>query len=205
MAEIYIKVDQDTHVVTFVHRRPFDPINGLGISREELLKTGFFVDEFPEPVPRIGKRATAYYDHEKKQVYYEYGPTPFTAKNRLDLMEQATNDMIVMLGSFINLAMDADTGAPSTINANNGIALMSANKLTPIVKVPSSNSDEEDDSKDNESQIGGGAKAMMNGFAKYLASQIYQGKLYKDMVMATYPTLKDQIESALKEWESIPE
>ena len=33
MAEVYIRADKKTRVVTFVHRRPFDPVHGLGETR----------------------------------------------------------------------------------------------------------------------------------------------------------------------------
>ena len=70
MSEVYIRTDSATGIVTFIHRRPFDPVNGLGETRENLMKTGFFVSDFPEPVTTIGKKAIAYYDHERKKVYY---------------------------------------------------------------------------------------------------------------------------------------
>ena len=60
MAEVYIRTDSSSGVVTFVHRRPFDPVHGLGETRENLMKTGFFVNDFPEPVNAIGQKAVAY-------------------------------------------------------------------------------------------------------------------------------------------------
>ena len=95
MAEVYIRADSSTGVVTFIHRRPFDPVNGLGETRDNLLKTGFFVDEFPEPKPSIGKRAVAYYDHERKKVYYEYELVPFSEKEQLSMMQNMMNEMIL--------------------------------------------------------------------------------------------------------------
>lgn len=95
MAEIYIKVDNKTNLVTFVHRMPFDPVHGLGKSRDELLKTGCFVSNFPEPAPKIGKRAIPYYDHEKKEVTYEYINIPLSDKERVDMLENAMNDIIL--------------------------------------------------------------------------------------------------------------
>lgn len=95
MAEVYIRADSSTGVVTFIHRRPFDPVNGLGETRDNLSKTGFFVDEFPEPKPSIGKRAVAYYDHERKKVYYEYELVPFSEKEQLSMMQNMMNEMIL--------------------------------------------------------------------------------------------------------------
>lgn len=163
MAEIYIRADKKTRVVTFVHRRPFDPVHGLGETRENLLKTGFFVNEYPEPETTIGKRAIAYYDHERKKVYYEYEVIPFTEKKRLDIMEDALNDLLF-----------------SNIFAAPAMSLFSAPR-----------------EKDGE-------EFMMNGLARYLATQIYQMKLDKEKVINTYPELTEEIERYLDEYETIP-
>lgn len=163
MAEIYIRADKKTRVVTFVHRRPFDPVHGLGETRENLLKTGFFVNEYPEPETTIGKRAIAYYDHERKKVYYEYEVIPFTEKKRFDIMEDALNDLL-----FSNTF-----AAPA-------MSLFSATR-----------------EKDGE-------EFMMNGLARYLATQIYQMKLDKEKVINTYPELTEEIERYLDEYETIP-
>lgn len=94
--EAYIRVNKDNNMVTFIHRRPFDPVNGLNETREELLKTGYFVDEIEAPETLIGRRATAYYDHERKKVYYKYTATPLSTRERLDMLEAAMNAQIVM-------------------------------------------------------------------------------------------------------------
>lgn len=95
MAEVYVRVDKKTNMVTFVHKMPFDPVNGLGKTRDELMKTGFFVSHFPEPAMKIGKRAIPYYDYEKKEVTYEYVNLPLSEKERLDMMEDAMNELLL--------------------------------------------------------------------------------------------------------------
>lgn len=46
---------------------------------------------------------------------------------------------------------------------------------------------------------------MSTSFAKYLARQIYTGKLDEDLVMNTYPKYADEIKKYLDEWNnSIP-
>ena len=50
----------------------------------------------------------------------------------------------------------------------------------------------------------GSANTMMNGLAKYLATQIYLNKLNHDTVINTYPDIKDEIENYLSEMEVIP-
>ena len=171
MSEVYIRTDSATGIVTFIHRRPFDPVNGLGETRENLMKTGFFVSDFPEPVTTIGKKAIAYYDHERKKVYYEYQPTPQSERSRISMLEDALNDALMLLGKS-NMTI-----------ANTSISLMS------ITDVESEE---------------GSANTMMNGLAKYLATQIYLNKLDHDTVINTYPDIKDEIENYLSEMEVIP-
>lgn len=158
MADIYIRTDSKTGVVTFVHRRPFDPVHGLGETRDNLLKTGFFVDEFPEPNASLGKKATAYYDHERKKIYYEYEIVPFSEKQQLSMIQDMINDTLM-------------------VNTIATMSLRSAGRESEIVK---------------------------NGLAKYLAYQIYQGKLDKEIVMNSYPVEASAIEAYLDEWNVIP-
>ena len=163
MAEVYIRADESTGVVTFVHRRPFDPIHGLGETRDNLLKTGFFVDEYPEPQASLGKKATAYYDHERKKIYWEYEIVPFSEKEQLSMMQELLNAMLL-----------SNTVAPK------------ARMITMSAKT--------DDEGEN----------MKNGLAKYLAYQIYQGKLDKGKVLNSYPEEAKVIEDYLSEWDIFP-
>lgn len=87
---IYIRTNSD-NLVTFVHRKPFDPVNGLNATQEELEKTGFFIDELPDSNAVVGTRATAYFNPETKQVYYKYTAAPLSTKERLNLLEEAMN------------------------------------------------------------------------------------------------------------------
>lgn len=167
MAEVYIRTDSTTGVVTFVHRRPFDPVHGLGETRDALLKTGFFVDEFPEPNATVGKRAVAYYDHERKKVYYEYETVPFSEKEQLNMIQDMLNDVLITSNSI-----------PRMVYGINYASVDSA----------------EEKESDN----------MSNGLAKYLAYQIYQGKLDKEKVLNSYSDIADDIKKYLSEWDTIP-
>ena len=95
MSEVYIRVDKQTNRIIFVHKMPFDPVNGLGQTRDELSKTGLFIPCYPEPTMKLGKRAVPYFDYEKKEVSYQYENIPLTDTQRLDMMEAAINDLIV--------------------------------------------------------------------------------------------------------------
>lgn len=164
MAEVYIRTDASSGVVTFVHRRPFDPVHGLGETRENLMKTGFFVSDFPEPVTAVGRKAVAYYDHERKKVYYEYEPAAYLERTRITMLEDALNEALMAIGTIV------------TNSARSKSSLVA----------------ESDDD------------IMMNGLAKYLATQIYQGKLDHDTVIVTYHDIKDDIEAYLTDMEMIP-
>lgn len=169
MAEVYIRTDASSGVVTFVHRRPFDPVHGLGETRENLMKTGFFVSDFPEPITATGKKAVAYYDHERKKVYYEYKPAAYPERTRIGMLEDALNAALMTMG---------------------GKSIATANKIRSLYT-----------GSDTES---GDSDTMMNGLAKYLATQIYQGKLDRDAVINTYSDIKDDIEAYLTDMEVIP-
>ncbi len=95
MSEVYIRVDKQTNRITFVHKMPFDPVNGLGQTRDELSKTGLFISCYPEPAMKLGKRAVPYFDYEKKEVTYQYENIPLTDAQRLDMVEGAINDLII--------------------------------------------------------------------------------------------------------------
>lgn len=92
MGNIYIETDESFRV-TKIHRMPFDPNNGMGYTREELEKKGFFVNEIPNPVNQVGRRSVAMYNPDTKSVYYEYVGIPMSEKERLDYLENAVSFM----------------------------------------------------------------------------------------------------------------
>lgn len=104
MGNIYIEVDTNFRV-TKIHRMPFDPNNGMGYTRQELEKKGFFVKEVPNAVNKTGKRAVAMYNPDTKSIYYEYVNVPLSNKDRVDLMENALN-AIIKNGVYGNDPMD---------------------------------------------------------------------------------------------------
>lgn len=88
MKKIYIEVDKDFRV-TKVHRMPFDPTNGMGYTKEELDKRGFFVNKIPEPVNKTGMRSVMMYNPDKREIYYEYVGIPMSNRERLTQLEKA--------------------------------------------------------------------------------------------------------------------
>ena len=100
MRNIYIETDTDFRV-TKVHRMPFDPNNGMGYTREELEKKGFFVEEIPDAVNRVGRRSIMMYNPDTKSIYYEYVGIPMSDKERADQLENALN--YLMMNSLYGL------------------------------------------------------------------------------------------------------
>lgn len=90
MRNIYIETDTNFRV-TKVHRMPFDPNNGMGYTKEELEKKGFFVEEIPEAKNKVGRRSIMMYNPDTKSIYYEYATIPMSDKERADQLENALN------------------------------------------------------------------------------------------------------------------
>ena len=91
---VYIRYNEDK-VVTFIHKMPFDKVNGMGKSKEELEKTGIFLDEIPEPENKQGFIPVAMYNEEAKSVYYKYNPSPISVEERLSMTEHAINYLLM--------------------------------------------------------------------------------------------------------------
>lgn len=94
MSEVYVRLGED-NVVKFIHKYPFDPTKGLHRTREELEQNGVFVDNVPEPEMKQGMRSVPKYNSDTKSIYYEYTPIPLTNEERLSLIEDAINEIIM--------------------------------------------------------------------------------------------------------------
>ena len=53
------------------------------------------MENFPTPEQKKGQRAIAYYNPEKKQVYYEYELAPLSNTERFDMLEDVINTMLL--------------------------------------------------------------------------------------------------------------
>lgn len=95
MPEIYIKVGKD-NIVTMLHRCPLDAKNGLGKTKEELEKEGFFYNgDEPKPEMIIGRIPVLKYNPDKKELYYEYQVRPVSVEERINAMENVLNEAIM--------------------------------------------------------------------------------------------------------------
>lgn len=94
--ETFIRINKaNKGMITYIHSCPFDPVNGLKKSRDELLKEGFLVEDFPEPKLMEGKRAIPYYNIYTKEVTYEYVAIPDNPDDKISSMENALNEFFI--------------------------------------------------------------------------------------------------------------
>lgn len=83
---IYIQVN-DNKDVTTIDYLPFDEIHGLGKTKEELLETGFLVNEIPSP-DTSDKAKDAILKYDNGSLYYEYYDRPLTTEEEVKRLKQ---------------------------------------------------------------------------------------------------------------------
>ncbi|WP_150284366.1 hypothetical protein [Rummeliibacillus sp. TYF-LIM-RU47] len=66
---IFVEI-KDNNEIGLIHNRPFDEIDGLGQTEEELSKKGLLVESLPETENIYGKAPLLKYDGSK--LYYDY-------------------------------------------------------------------------------------------------------------------------------------
>lgn len=176
MGNIYIKTDSNRRI-TAIHYNPFDPVQGTGETREEMEKTGFFVDEVPEPSNITGRRAIAMYNPDTRKIYYEYVGIPLSDKERLDLLEDSMNEILVCISTIIGSS-----------NAVEPVMLASIEEL-PDEFVAGEQIPQEQ-IHDNQS--------VLLGIAKYIAHQIISGKMQIDFAYKNFPVIAGMIKDELQ-------
>ncbi|ACQ53975.1 hypothetical protein EXN65_20170 [Clostridium botulinum] len=70
------KVEENKLKVRFIHYMPFDPIDGLNKTKEELELEGVLIENIPEPKHIENKQAIMYWNPVDKQIFYEYEDVP---------------------------------------------------------------------------------------------------------------------------------
>lgn len=96
---VYITVEKD-NVVGMLFRYPFDPINGMGKTEEELLQTGKLVENVPEISYVEGKSQFYKYDPDTNSVYIEYVDAytqPLTVDQEVSLLKEQNAQMLFAL------------------------------------------------------------------------------------------------------------
>lgn len=94
-----VKITTTKYSIGLVHHVPFDEVNGLHKTKEQLEKEGILVDSIPEPQQIEGKSPIMYINPSTKEVFYEYIDIPKTKEElqeeRITMLEQAINDLIL--------------------------------------------------------------------------------------------------------------
>jgi hypothetical protein len=101
---IFVKVKDDE--IQAIHYQPFDPVYGLGKSKEELLQEGILVESIPQPEFIEGKVPILKYNKDTNTLYYEYEDVPPTKeellekeieqlKQQLQLTQRALDELIL--------------------------------------------------------------------------------------------------------------
>ncbi|WP_024622157.1 hypothetical protein [Metaclostridioides mangenotii] len=94
---IYIEINSQNEVTT-THLYPFDKKYGYGKSKEELEKTGIFVESIPEAERIEGKDSILKYDPNTKTLYYDYiENTEAVNKEKIDFLEKQVADLTFMI------------------------------------------------------------------------------------------------------------
>lgn len=102
----YIEIHQD-NMVSKIHHMPFHEKHGAGKTEEELLSTGFLVDEIPVAEDREGFISNLHYDPITAQFDFQYLPhvPELTSEERIEAIEQSQIEqdeaiMILTLGGM---------------------------------------------------------------------------------------------------------
>lgn len=91
---VYIRTDETNRII-YCHNQPFDSVNGMGETKDELEKTGYFIDEMPQPKVAIGYRAVPYYNPEARKVTYKYVAAELPNEEKIKLLEGAMNELLL--------------------------------------------------------------------------------------------------------------
>ncbi|MDI7818054.1 hypothetical protein GSQ54_09230 [Clostridioides difficile] len=93
--------------VNLIHNMPFDKVNGLGKSAQELELNGVLIDTLIEAEHKEGFASIMYVDKTTKEITYEYVEIPLTPEQEalkkvkeLEL-ENANINYALMMGGLI--------------------------------------------------------------------------------------------------------
>jgi hypothetical protein len=86
------QIEGSIYQVGLIHNMPFDEVNGLGKTAEELSAIGVLVETVPESNPQEGyQTAGIFVDKSDNRVWWEYEPIP------VDEVEQQITDIQLAL------------------------------------------------------------------------------------------------------------
>lgn len=78
------KIESDKYAIGYTHYMPFDSVNGLGKTKEELEQEGILIENIPEPEQIEGKYTIMYWNPIEQKVFYEYKDIPKSKEKNLE-------------------------------------------------------------------------------------------------------------------------
>ncbi|MBK5244279.1 MAG: hypothetical protein JJE18_04510 [Eubacteriaceae bacterium] len=90
---IFIKT-LENNSIDFIHYMPFDPVNGMGKTEEELLQVGFLVEEIPEPEQTEGMSSMMFYT-AMNGFWFDYEEIPKTPEQiQIEKVTELQTDLL---------------------------------------------------------------------------------------------------------------
>ncbi len=98
------EVEKNKVLISFTHYVPFDKVNGLNKTKEELEKEGYLVESIPEP-KELNKIPTLYLNPETMELFYEYQDMPKSKEELLEekviLLQNAIDEILLKTGGIL--------------------------------------------------------------------------------------------------------
>lgn len=91
---IYFEIDKNGNMV-YENHFPFDPVHGLGKSKEELLTSGYLVESLPEIQPKEGYAAQLNYNPQTGEFSTSYNSLPLTVDGRVQQLESDLGQILM--------------------------------------------------------------------------------------------------------------
>ncbi|PGT89225.1 hypothetical protein [Bacillus sp. AFS040349] len=117
---IFYKVENGE--LSYIHHMPFDETEGLGKTKEELLKEGFLVESLPTMEEQIGKMPILKVD-SANQLYYEYIDRPLSPEEKITQLEAENSFFVLEMLKAQEQATVATQQAASAEQANADLTL----------------------------------------------------------------------------------
>ena len=104
------KITDIKYSVGYIHYMPFDSVNGLKKTQEELLEEGKLV-ELPSKLAEVeGKIQVMYYNPITNLCFWEYEDAPISEKTDIELLKiqvensnQAITELSMIVGGMFNV------------------------------------------------------------------------------------------------------
>ncbi|GCD10604.1 hypothetical protein [Clostridium tagluense] len=102
------KITDIKYKIGFIHYMPFDVVNGMNKTQEELEKDGILVDDIPEAKQVDNKNPIMYVNPKNKEIFYEYIYISKTQEqgienniqDRMKALEQSNAEMMAMIATM---------------------------------------------------------------------------------------------------------